>query len=163
MARLLPALAASLAALCVLVLGAPSAVAEIYEYVDSQGRLHFTQDITQVPTEYRHQVEKKVLKKSIRVTGEGSGISPRERVRAMEKRSKKLQGSRPKAAPAAPATRKNPLAGAAEPRKYDKECWYGSGGRRCRKWLTPQWQAWDRANGGNNGKPTTRRRIGVGR
>jgi hypothetical protein len=144
-----------------LVAGAASA--EMYKYVDSKGQLHFTQDIGQVPLEYRNQVEKKVLRKKISVTGEGDFENPDARVRAMKQRSRQLQRStrhsRPKPV-SPPAARKNRLEGAAEPKKYHRECWWEGGNKRCRKWLTSGWRAWDAANGGNNGKAVTRRRIG---
>jgi clan AA aspartic protease (TIGR02281 family) len=54
-----------LAALLVLACAGPSA-AEIYQWKDAAGRLHFAQDLNQVPDEYRAQAEAGVRK-------EGSG------------------------------------------------------------------------------------------
>ena len=66
---------------CALVAGPASA--EMIKYTDSQGRLHFTQDISQVPPEYRHQVQKQELGREISVTGEGGGAQGQDdRVRA---------------------------------------------------------------------------------
>jgi clan AA aspartic protease (TIGR02281 family) len=57
-------------ALCAPLLGAPaSAVAEIYRWKDAQGRLHFAQDLNQVPESYRAQAEE-----SARQGGKGREI-----------------------------------------------------------------------------------------
>lgn len=152
-----------------LCVACPVGAAEMYRYVDDEGRLHFTQDVGQVPPQYRSQVEKKVLRKQISVTGEGESQPPDERLRAIEKRSLKLrhadqQGRRRHARPAPASARvpaRDPLQGAPEPRKYTRECeWNHRGERTCRRYLTPQWQIWNRANGGDNGKPDLRRKIG---
>ena len=151
-----------------LLIGALPAAAEMYKYIDSKGRMHFTQDIGQVPPEYRNQVERKVLKKDISITGEGRGQgNSEERMREMRHRKKRLQQdsrqrARKQRAASAPAKRaaRNRLEGAPEPRKYDKDCSNHYIDGRCRRTLRPQWQAWDRANGGNNGKPVIRRRVG---
>ncbi len=58
-------LAPILAALVVFAM-APPAVAEIFQWKDSAGRLHFAQDLNQVPDQYRAQAEAGVRK-------EGSG------------------------------------------------------------------------------------------
>ena len=146
------------------MLVAGSVPAEMIKYTDSQGRLHFTQDISQVPPEYRNQVEKQKLGREINVTGEGGGAQGQPaRIRAMEERSRRLQRAttqnRPKPA-AGPAKPKNVLTGAPEPNKYNRDCYYRNGKRRCTKSLTGKWRAWDKANGGNNGKAVTRRRVG---
>ncbi len=157
---------------CLLV--GPAARSEMYRYVDSEGRLHFTQDIGQVPPEYRDQVETQVLEREISITGEGHGQSDDQRVQEMKKRASQLQrnarrrartaGARTAPVPAAlrPA---DPLLGAPEPRKYDKKCWWetrsdGQQRRKCVKSVTAEWRAWDIANGGGHGRPTTRRRVG---
>jgi hypothetical protein len=138
----------------------------MYKYIDSKGRMHFTQDIGQVPPEYRSQVERKVLKRDISITGKGGSHAPGDRVRDMERRSQRLERSAERRARqnrASPAARRNlgaPLANTREPRKYDKDCSNYVRKGRCRKILRPQWQAWNDANGGNNGKPAIRRRPG---
>jgi hypothetical protein len=146
---------------CLFVAG--SASAEMYKYTDSSGRLHFTQDIGQVPPQYRNQVQEQKLGRKISVTGEGAGKSPAHRVKAMKKRSRKL-GATIAPTPARRAERgaraKNSLEGAPPPKKYHRECWWESGRKKCRKQLTHAWQRWDAANGGDNGKPVTRRKIG---
>lgn len=147
------------------------ATAEMYQYVDSQGRLHFTQDIGQVPPEYRDQVEKKTLRKEISVPADQPGAGGSDaRLRAMKRRSQQLRQSadqsRRRHARPAPASRlttpRNPLEGAPEPHpKYITDCeWNSRGEKKCRRSLTPQWEAWNRANGGNNGKPDIRRKVG---
>ncbi len=149
---------------------APAASAEMFQYVDSKGRLHFTQDIGQVPPEYRNQVERKVLKKEISITGEtagraaGGSLRPDDRVREMERRKARLrqaaqQRARNQRQANAGAPRPAP-AKAAEPRKYDKDCSDYNAKGRCRRILRPEWQRWNAANGGQNGKPTLRRKIG---
>jgi len=40
-----------------LALGAGSALAEVYRYVDSKGELHFVDDVAKVPKKYRKQLE----------------------------------------------------------------------------------------------------------
>ena len=135
----------------------------MFQYVDSQGRLHFTQDISQVPPEYRGQVERRELKKEISVTGSGTAQSSAERKHEISKRQRDLaraaqQRARKNPAVGPPKRAGDPLAGAPEPRKYDKDCNWS--GERCDKTLTPEWQRWNQANGGDNGKPVTRRRIG---
>jgi clan AA aspartic protease (TIGR02281 family) len=45
------------AALCFLLAPPRSVLAEIFQWKDSQGRLHFTQDLNQVPPAYRAQAE----------------------------------------------------------------------------------------------------------
>ncbi len=168
MASLRLVVRASLALACLAL--APVAQAEMYKYVDRQGRMHFTQDIGQVPPEYRAQVERKVLKKEISITGEGRGApGDEDRVRAMEKRKRKLEHAarkrnRKAGRASAPAVRRNrhPLEGAPEPRKYDRECdWnYSTHQKRCRRILRDDWRRWDQANGGQNGKRAIRRRVG---
>ena len=147
------------------LLAAAPAVAEMFQYVDSQGRLHFTQDISQVPPEYRGQVERRELKKDISVTGSETAQGSDERKREMAKRKRELarnaQKRRPYTDPVGiPARAANPLTGAPEPRKYDKDCDGYSSAHRCDKRLTPEWQRWNQANGGANGKPVVRRKIG---
>jgi hypothetical protein len=163
---LLPRVSAAALVLSGLIVASP-ALAEILQYVDSQGRLHFTQDISQVPPEYRNQVERRELKKDINVTGSETAQGSPERMRAMAKRRSELnraaaRRSRQNSMPGAVAPRSDPLKGAPEPRKYDKECDYVGVAQkpRCRKWLTPEWSRWNAANGGDNGKPDTRRRVG---
>ena len=140
----------------------PPVQSEMYKYVDAKGRLHFTQDIGQVPVEYRDQVEKKVLQREISVTGEGGGRSEAERVNAIKQRSRKLRHTTPQVRPRANPVDapKNRLAGAPEPNKYDRHCWWRGNERRCKKTLTNAWRAWDAANGGNNGAAVTRRKVG---
>ena len=145
------------------VVAAQSALAEMYKYTDSKGRVHFTQDIGQVPPEYRSQVERKVLKRKISVTGEGRAQAQQRA--AMEKRSRQLGDRRDKALRAVavpPRARQpeNPLTGAPPPKKYHTDCSVYTTNGHCRKYLTREWRAWDAANGGNNGKPVIRRRIG---
>jgi clan AA aspartic protease (TIGR02281 family) len=53
---------ALICALASLVLVGPSA-AEIYKWKDGQGRLHFAQDLSQVPPQYRRQAEAGALEK----------------------------------------------------------------------------------------------------
>lgn len=149
------------AGVSLVVAGIP-ARAEMYKYVDSKGRLHFTQDIGQVPPEYRHQVEKKVLERDISVTGEGEFGDNAKRLAEIKKRSSELKRIvrpvRPAAAP--PAKSQNRLTGAPEPNKYDRECWWRGNQKRCKKWVTREWLAWNAANGGDNGKAVTRWKIG---
>jgi len=145
---------------CLLVAG--PATAGMLKYTDSQGRLHFVQDIGQVPPEYRSQVEKQPLKRDISVTHPGRG-APEDRIEAMEERSRRLEKAsrarqtRPASPPAAPKDR---LAGAPEPDKYERDCWWQDGRKKCRRTLTEAWKAWDEANGGENGKAVTRRKVG---
>ena len=158
-------LAVLLAGVCLLPV---SVSAEMYQYRDSKGRLHFTQDIGQIPPQYRDQVERRELRRDISVTGKPSeaGRDDAARIRAMKNRSRRLERSatqrkRQMAVPAKVRQRRNanPLQGAREPKKYNKDCsdYHRTG--RCRKTLTHEWRAWDRANGGNNGKPDIRRKI----
>lgn len=156
--RLLCAMCVMGFALCL----ASTAQSEMYKYVDSKGRVHFTQDLGQVPPEYRHQVEKKVLEREISVTGEGGNMSDAARVKAMKARTSQLKRVVPQARsrPAAPAARKNHLEGAPEPNKYHRDCWWRGNERRCKKTVTQAWRAWDAANGGNNGAAVTRRKVG---
>jgi hypothetical protein len=157
-------------AVALLTFAAAPAAAEMYKYIDSKGRMHFTQDIGQVPPEYRSQVERKELKKDISITGEGRGsggaaeraTEMRDRKRRLEQQAEqRARSQRARTRPAAiPPQFRNRLEGAPEPRKYDKDCsnQYRTG--RCRKVLRPEWRSWDRANGGNNGKAVTRRSVG---
>jgi hypothetical protein len=145
---------------------APPALGEMYKYTDSKGRLHFTQDIGQVPPEYRDQVERKVLEREISVTGSG-GQETRDQRTAIEKRSRQLgahaQARRRRAVKvqsASPRPPANALTGAPEPEKYRRDCSNYTANHRCRNYVTGAWRAWDAANGGNNGKPVTRRRVG---
>ena len=146
-------------AMSCIVFGAPAALCEMYKYTDSQGRLHFAQDLGQVPPEYRDQVERKELTREISVTGE---VVRRD---AMQKRSRALNARNVEARrrATAPRTAKppgNPLSGSPPPKKYRQDCSNYTANHRCRKVVTARWRAWDAANGGNNGKPVTRRRIG---
>lgn len=147
---------------CAFVAGSVSA--EMLKYTDSDGRLRFVQDISQVPPEYRHQVQKQRLGREISVTGGASAPTDRQqRVEEMERRSRRLKAAtraRRPAPPAAPAAPKNHLVGAPEPVKYHRECWWQGSRKKCTKTLTAAWQRWDAANGGDNGKPVTRRKIG---
>jgi hypothetical protein len=147
------------------LLPGPGASAEMYKYVDSEGRMHFTQDVGQIPPEYRNQVERTELRKEINVTGRDSATGDADRVQAMEKRARELrraaaQRQRQQAVPAARRGAANPLQNAHEPRKYSKDCSDYSRTKRCRKVVTDEWRRWDAANGGNNGKPDVRRRLG---
>ncbi len=115
-----------------------------------------------MPPEYRGQVEKQTLEREVSVTGEGGFENNAERIKAIKKRNRQLKRivrpNRPRAAIA--AARRNPLEGAPEPKKYDRDCWWRGNKKHCRKTLTHAWRAWDAANGGNNGKAMTRRKIG---
>ena len=130
------------------------------KYTDAQGRLHFTQDIGQVPPEYRSQVEKKVLKGHISVTGGSDAGSKQRRLDAIKKRSERLKSARRAATKREATPAKRARARTPEPKKYATDCSDYTTNGRCRKTLTAEWAAWDAANGGDNGKPVTRRRIG---
>jgi hypothetical protein len=143
-------------------LAAPAIAGGMLKYTDSQGRMHFVQDIGQVPPEYRNQVEKQALRE-ISVTGEGGEQSQDERVKAMQQRARKLERATNRSTP--PPTRlpteekAHPLAGAPEPVKYDRECWWDGDRHRCKKHLRADWQVWNQANGGQHGKAVTRRKL----
>jgi hypothetical protein len=59
-----------------LVLQILPAHGEIYKWIDRNGKVHFTDNISAVPPEYRHQVEEKTSASPPARTPEASGYLP---------------------------------------------------------------------------------------
>jgi len=72
-----------MAALILLLVDCPSRAKEIYKWVDDKGTVHFAEDESSVPEEYRDQLEKKSMKEDSK--------SPKVKVRKEEGKGAKDQ------------------------------------------------------------------------